>query len=125
MLEKFIARVPPRIWQEGQPARSRNWESEFNVASWVRMTAGKGRLELIIRHMDEAGDHLTVVDASESAGHDSALLAGVVRLRFQGRVEQVQVGLRLAHADMRYQVDELFMQRRGAVQRQEKLISNF
>lgn len=126
MSEKTIARVPQRIWAEGRPNSARHWESEFNMASWVRVTGGSGRLELLVRHTDEAGEHVTAVDATEVAGHDSALLSGVVRLRFQGRVEQVRVDLRLGNDAMHYQVDELFMQRRNSgLGRDMKLISNF
>lgn len=126
MTEKFVARVPQRIWEEGRPVGARRWESEFNIASWVRLTGKGGRVELVIRHFDDAGEHLTSVDQSVAGGQESVLLAGVARLSFQGAVEQVQVSLRLSHAEMRFQVDELFMQRRdSALGRDEKLISNF
>lgn len=126
MSEKTLARVPQRIWAEGRPNGVRHWESEFNMASWVRVTGGGGRLELLVRHTDEAGEHVTPVDVAEVVGHESALLSGVVRLRFQGKVDQVQVGLRLANDAMHYQVDELFMQRRDSgLGRDQKLISNF
>lgn len=126
MNERCIARVPQRIWAEGRPEQARHWESEFNMASWIRLTGMGGRLELIVRHRDEAGDHETAVDAAEAAGQESALLSGMVRLRFQGRVEEVNVHLKLAGETMRYEVDELFMQRRdSALGRENKLISNF
>ena len=56
----------------------------------------------------------------------SALLSGLVRLRFNDSVEQVQVSLRLSDPGMRYVVEELYMQRRGtALRPQDKLISNY
>lgn len=126
MSEQCIARVPHRIWAEGRPDNARRWQTEFNIASWVRLTALGGRLEMVIRHRDEAGEHVTAVDDAEVAGQESALLSGVVRLAFQGRVEEVTVCLKLGNADLRYEVDELFMQRRdSALGQQNKLISNF
>lgn len=126
MTEKFIARVPQRIWEEGRPPGARSWQSEFNIASWLRLAGRGGQVELVVRHFDDAGEHVTSVDSARAAGHDSVLLAGVVRLRFQGSVEQVQVSLLLSDAALSYEVDELFMQRRDSMLgRDEKLISNF
>lgn len=126
MNEDCIARVPQQIWAEGRPEKARRWVSEFNMASWIRLTGMGGRLELVVRHRDEAGEHETPVDATEAAGQESALLSGMVRLKFQGRVDEVNVHLRRAGETMRYEVDELFMQRRdSALGRGNKLISNF
>jgi len=126
MNEQRIARVPQRIWSEGRPANARNWESEFNMASWIRLTGAGGHMELLIRYRDDGGEHVTRVDSVEAGGQESALLSGVVRLRFQGRVEGVDIYLKLAGETMRYEVDELFMQRRdSALGREMKLISNF
>ena len=126
MTEKFVATVPQRIWEEGRPAGARSWQSEFNIAAWLRLLGRGGKVELLVRHFDAAGEHVTRVAAATGAGQDSVLLSGMARLRFQGPVEQVQVSLGLSDADITYQVDELFMQRRdSALPRQEKLISNF
>jgi hypothetical protein len=126
MNEQRLARVPQRIWAEGRPANARNWASEFNMASWVRLTGVGGQMELVVRHRDDAGEHVTTVDSVEAGGQESALLSGVVRLTFQGRVENVEVHLKLAGETMRYEVDELFMQRRdSSAGRDNKLISNF
>lgn len=126
MTEQRIARVPQRIWADGRPARARNWESEFNMASWIRLTGLGGQVELVIRHRDEAGEHVTPVDSVDAGSQESVLLSGVVRLRFQGRVEEVDVDVKAAGETLRYEVDELFMQRRQSVSgRENKLISNF
>jgi len=126
MNEQRLARVPQRIWAEGRPANARHWTSEFNLASWVRLTGAGGRTELLIRHRDDAGEHVTSVDGAEAVGQDSTLLSGMVRLNFQGQVEEVEIWLKLAGETMSYEVDELFMQRRdSAVDRENKLISNF
>jgi microcompartment protein CcmK/EutM len=126
MTEQRIARVPQRIWADGRPAQARNWESEFNMASWIRLTGLGGQVQLVIRHRDEAGEHVTPVDSVDAGSQESVLLSGVVRLRFQGRVEEVDVDVKAADETLRYEVDELFMQRRQAVSgRENKLISNF
>lgn len=126
MNEQRIARVPQRIWAEGRPDHAGSWESEFNMASWIRLTGVGGQMELVIRHRDEAGEHVTLVDRTDAGSQESALLSGVVRLRFQGRVEAVEVHLRPSGETMGYEVDELFMQRRDSVVgRESKLISNF
>jgi hypothetical protein len=126
MNEQCIARVPQRIWSEGRPEKARRWQSEFNIASWIRVTALGGHLELVVHHRDDAGEHETSVDSVRVSGQESALLSGMVNLRFQGRVEEVSVLLRYDNEDLRYEVDELFMQRRdSALGQQNKLISNF
>jgi len=126
MSEQYIARVPERIWGEGRPPNARQWSSEFNMASWIRLTRGAGPVELRVYHRDEGGDHVTPVDTVDASGHESALLSGVVQLRFEGRVDEVRVGVRLGSDGMRYEVDELFMQRRdSALSQDNKLISNF
>ncbi|EKF74467.1 hypothetical protein A11A3_08600 [Alcanivorax hongdengensis A-11-3] len=126
MIEKFIAKVPTRIWSEGRPPRARQWESEFNVASWVRVGGAAGQVQLVVRYMDDKNDHAVLVDTADVGGDGSALLSGMVRLRFTDAVEQVQISLRLADASMTHIVEELFMQRRGAALRPgDKLISNY
>lgn len=126
MIEKFVAKVPARIWEEGRPPRLRVWEGDYNVAAWVRITGATGPIELRITYSDEAGDHHALVDAAEITSDGSALLSGMVKLRFTGQVEQVQAVLRLGNAGMHFVVEELYVQRRGsALSRTDKLISNF
>ena len=52
MIEKFIAKVPSRIWAEGRPGKVSQWEAEFNVASWVRVAGALGQIQLIVRYVD-------------------------------------------------------------------------
>lgn len=126
MVQKLVAEVPSRIWGEGKPPRMRVWENEFNVASWIRVSGGNGELALTAFHIDEAGEHMTLIDRTLIDGDGSALMSGLVRLRFTGEVETVQVHLKLGDAAMRFHVDELFFQRRGSnLRREDKLISNF
>ena len=126
MIEKFIAKVPSRIWADGRPTRARQWDAEFNVAAWTRVSGQPGALQLLVRYLDANNDQAVLVDAAEVDGDGSALLSGVVRLRFTDSVEQVQLSLRLSSPDMRYVVEELYMQRRGTVLRpRDKLISNY
>ena len=66
MIEKFVAKVPARIWEEGRPPRLRVWEGDYNVAAWVRITGATGPIELRITYSDEAGDHHALVDAAEA-----------------------------------------------------------
>jgi len=126
MIEKFIAKVPSRIWADGRPARARQWDAEFNVAAWARIYGKPGTVQLLVRYLDTNNDQAILVDAAEVNGDGSALLSGLVRLRFNDSVEQVQVSLRLSDPGMRYVVEELYMQRRGtALRPQDKLISNY
>ncbi|HIK75354.1 MAG: hypothetical protein RH947_04880 [Alcanivorax sp.] len=126
MIEKFIAKVPSRIWADGRPAKARQWDAEFNVAAWARISGKPGTVQLLVRYLDTNNDQAILVDAAEVNGDGSALLSGLVRLRFNESVEQVQVSLRLSDPGMRYVVEELYMQRRGSALRpQDKLISNY
>ncbi|MDX1803054.1 MAG: hypothetical protein R3292_03160 [Alcanivorax sp.] len=126
MIEKFIAKVPTRIWAEGRPSQARQWDSEFNVASWVRFAGGVGQVQLVVRCMDDKDDRAMVVDTAEVGGDGSALLSGMIRLRLTAAIEQVQISLRLSDPALNHVVEELFMQRRGAALRpSDKLISNF
>jgi len=80
----------------------------------------------MVLHEDEAGEHVSLVDRTSIAGDGSSLMSGLIRMRFTGSVSKVQVMLRLSDPAMRFQVDELFVQRRGnALRRQDKLISNY
>lgn len=126
MIEKFIAEVPERIWAEGRPPKLRQWESHFNLASWVRISGGIGDVSLSLRWRDEKGEHDQRVDLAQASGDGSVLLSGMIRLRFNGPVEGVTVVLGLADPAMRYVVDELYMQRCGGLQSAgNKLISNY
>lgn len=126
MIEKFIAKVPARIWADGRPGKARQWETDFNVASWVRIAGASGKVQLMVRYMDNQDDQAVLVDTADVAGDGSALLSGAVRLRFNAGIEQVQISLRLSDSNMTHVVDELFMQRRGASLRSsDKLISNY
>lgn len=126
MIEKFIAKVPTRIWADGRPPRARQWDAEFNVAAWTRVSGAAGNVQLLVRYLDSNNDQAVLVDAAEVNGDGSALLSGLIKLRFTDSVEQVQISLRLSDPAMRYVVEELYMQRRGTVLRpQDKLISNY
>ena len=117
---------PSRIWADGRPAKARQWDAEFNVAAWARISGKPGTVQLLVRYLDTNNDQAILVDAAEVNGDGSALLSGLVRLRFNDSVEQVQVSLRLSDPGMRYVVEELYMQRRGtALRPQDKLISNY
>ena len=125
MIEKVIAKVPNRIWASARPARARQWDAEFNVAAWVRVSGQPGTLQLVVRYLDASNHPAVLVDAAEVGGDGSALLSGLVRLRFTDSVEQVQLSLRLSDPGTRYVIEELYMQRRGtALRPQDKLISN-
>ena len=126
MIDKFIADVPARIWAEGRPPKLRNWEAEYNVAGWIKISGATGEMSLLVRYEDEAGQHDSLVDRCTVTSEGSSLVSGLIRLRFSGEVGRVQVILRLSDPAMRFQVDELFVQRRGnALRREDKLISNY
>ena len=114
MIEKFIAKVPGRIWADGRPAKARQWEAEFNVASWVRVAGAAGQVQLVVRYIDSKSEKAVVVDTADVGGEGSALLSGSIRLKLSADVEQVQISLRLSDPGMTHVVEELFMQRRGA-----------
>ncbi len=96
MIEKFIAKVPSRIWADGRPGRARQWEAEFNVASWVRIAGSPGKVQLLVRYIDNKNDKAVLVDTADVGGEGSALLSGSIRLKLSAEVEQVQISLRLA-----------------------------
>ena len=109
MIEKFIAKVPSRIWAEGRPGKSRLWEAEFNVASWVRVAGAPGQVQLVVRYMDKDKERAVLVDTADVKGEGSALLSGSILLKLSAEVEQVQVSLRLADPAMTFVVEELYV----------------
>lgn len=126
MIDKHIADVPSRIWEEGRPPRLRVWDAEFNVAGWIKVSGATGDVSLMVRHEDDTGEHISLVDRTTVAGDGSNLMSGLIRMRFTGSVSKVEVLLRISDPGMRFQVDELFVQRRGnALRREDKLISNY
>jgi hypothetical protein len=126
MIDKVVTDVPARIWEEGRPPKARGWDAEFNVAGWIKVIGARGDVSLMVRHEDEAGEHVCLVDRCAVTGESSSLMSGLIRMKFTGKVSSVQVLLRLSDAAMRFHVDELFVQRRGsALRREDKLISNY
>ncbi|MBQ0752645.1 MAG: hypothetical protein KBT87_08935 [Gammaproteobacteria bacterium] len=126
MIKNVIASVPARIWEENRPPRLKVWEVELNVASWIRVSGASGDLALVLVYEDEAGEHTSMVDRTAVDGDGSALMSGLVRTRITGDVARMHVVLQLSDEGMRFNVDELFVQRRGsAVQKEHKLISNY
>jgi hypothetical protein len=126
MTHKIVAEVPARIWEEGRPPKLRTWETEFNVAGWIKVGGAAGEVALLMCYEDEAGEHICPVDRTVIVGDGSNLMSGLIRLRFTGQVRSVTVQLKLSDPAMRFQVDELFVQRRGsALRREDKLISNY
>lgn len=126
MIKNVIAAVPARIWEESRPPRSKVWEVELNVASWIRVSGANGDLALTLVYEDEAGEHTSLVDRTSVDGDGSALMSGLVRTRFTGNVERMHAVLQLSAEAMRFHVDELFVQRRGSDgQKEHKLISNY
>lgn len=126
MIERLVSEVPERIWQVATARKGRVREEQFNVASWVRFHNSGGQLKLLIHYEDESGEHVTPVDGVSAPGDGTALLSGVVKLRFTGRVQAVRVLLGVSDSETSWSVDELYMQRRGeAMTRQHKLIAGF
>lgn len=126
MIDKHIADVPKRIWEEGRPPKLRIWDAEFNVAGWIKVSGAQGEVVLQVNYEDEAGEHACVVDRCQVSGDSSSLMSGLIRMRFTGSVDNVRVVLRLSEPAMRFHVDELFVQRRGStLRREDKLISNY
>lgn len=126
MIDKHISDVPTRIWAEGRPPKLRLWDVEFNVAGWIKISGAVGEISLLLRYDDEAGEHSCVVDRAAVTGEGSNLMSGLVKVRFTGQVGKVEVMLGLSEPAMRFQVDELFVQRRGnSLRREDKLISNY
>lgn len=125
MIEKFIADVPAKVWEEGRPARLPNWESSFNLAAWVRITGATGKISLLVLHHDDAGEHRTLVDGANVSVDGSSLLSSQIRIRFVGKVKSVKVLLQLENPAMRHQVEELYMQWQESRQQQHKLIASY
>ena len=126
-----IARVPEHIWDlpgEGQRVRG----ADFNVAAWIRVDSFgdsevmADEVVLLVQHEDEAGVHRAVADRAHISEGGSALMAGLIHLRFTGEVRNVRVLLATESAGLLFQVDELFMQRKGShADNEHKLISNY
>lgn len=123
MINKLLAEVPARIWEEGRPSGERIWDVEFNVAAWIKISGAKGEISLLLCHEDEAGQHGCVVERCTISGDSNNLMSAQVSVRFTGKVRKVQVLLKLSHAEMQMHVDELFVQRKGLrVRPENKLI---
>ena len=91
-----IARVPEHIWDlpgEGQRVRG----ADFNVAAWIRVDSFgdsevmADEVVLLVQHEDEAGVHRAVADRAHISEGGSALMAGLIHLRFTGEVRNVRV----------------------------------
>jgi hypothetical protein len=140
VLNKLLAEVPARIWEDGRPPGLNIWNAEFNVAGWIKASGAKGEISLLLCHEDEAGKHCCVVDRCTVSDESNNLMSGQVNVRFTGMVKKVQMILKLPdpvmqmHSDsetlilsdpvMRVHVEELFVQRKDREMRREnKLIS--
>ena len=120
-----VAQVPSRVW-ETPDVTQRVRGGDFNVAAWVDLEGPASQVLLVVEHEDAAGQHEAVVDKAASTGDGALLMSGLVNLRFTGEVKRVTVKLVLAETGVKFRVDELFVQRRGAsLDYQDKLISNF
>lgn len=131
MYNKLVAEVPARIWEDGRPPGLNIWDTDLNVACWVKAIGAKGEISLLLCHEDEAGQHSCVVDRWTISGESNNLMSGLISVRFTGKVKKVQIILKLSdpelrmHSDpeMRIRVEELFVQRKGREMRREnKLI---
>lgn len=122
-----LANVPERIWELPAAAGQLYRGADYNVAAWVHVEDYEGEILLLVQHEDEAGRHRAVVDrAVLKRGEASLLMSGLINLRFTGEVSAVKVLLAGEQGDLRYRVDELFMQRTGERGGpQNKLISNY
>lgn len=126
MVDKIVASVPARIWEEGRPGKQKLWDVEYNVASWVRINGAQGDVALAVHYEDEAGSHQHQVDRAAVNSESSHLMSGLIKLRLTGKVSRFDMVLSLSNPAMRHQVDELFIQRKGsALSRETKLISNY
>lgn len=126
MIERLVSEVPEHIWQPPVVRRGRVWEDRFNVAAWVRFHESGGQLRLLVHYEDEGGEHRVPVDSVSAPGDGTALLSGVVKLRFTGKPLVVRIMLGLSDRGTSWSVDELYMQRTSeSITRQHKLIAGF
>ncbi|MEY1663127.1 hypothetical protein [Isoalcanivorax beigongshangi] len=124
MTEKQIASVPEHLWGAGQAARGRSWDAQYNVAAWVRISAGRGSVRLLLRYTDEQGVQQLVVDSATVSGAGTVLLSSMVSARLHGRPTAMQAVLVWDDPALQYSVEELYVQPAGQpAVRQEKLIS--
>lgn len=122
MIDHYICAVPEAIWEVGRPHNTTVWESSFNLMAWVDAHHAKGHIELLVQHSDACGDHYTRVDSVRVTQPKSHLLSSQIRLRFNDRVTAVRVMLRMANGNMRYHLEELWIQPQDLSQPPTKLV---
>lgn len=85
--------------------------AEFNVAAWLHLPGQAGSLvSLQVRYRD--GDQLRSInlDHAKVGVQDRILLSGIARLPVTQRIEDMQIRLRSAQAQIELKVEELFVQ---------------
>lgn len=122
MVNKLLAEVPPRFWDDGQRGGAYIVDADFNVAGWLRLK-GKGVACLLLCYEDDAGRHSCTVEHCAVRGESTPLMSGRVTVRLTGRLTKVEVVLKLTSDDMHFHVDELLVQREKRGIRSERMVS--
>ena len=101
--------VPEHIWgAPDQSGRSMVWHSDYNIAAWIRYGQRiRGPVRLFLLWKDSCGEHHLCVDQT-TISSTSVLLSGIARIKAQGPLQSLSVGLETMVCD--FVIDELFVQ---------------
>jgi hypothetical protein len=111
--DSLIGPVPARIVEVARSSLTpyEGRVADFNVAAWLHLP-GMSELpvSLLVSYTDGGQRREVTVDHGRLTPKGKILLAGIARLPFKQRIEQMQVRLRSAVPIKGLLVDELFVQ---------------
>jgi hypothetical protein len=88
--------------------RGYKWQSEYNVAAWLRFKQlSQELIKLYIHWKDDNGEQSICVDQT-TVNSASLLLSGVARIKVTGPLQSISVALDTNN--LSFTVDELFVQ---------------
>ncbi|NWL78150.1 hypothetical protein DM872_14960 [Pseudomonas taiwanensis] len=111
--DSLIGPVPARVIEVARstvtPFEGR--VAEFNVAAWLHLPGMTDLpVSLLVNYMDGEQRREVAVDHGRLNAKGKILLAGIARMPFKQRIEQMQVRLRSAVPIKGLLVEELFVQ---------------
>ena len=111
--------VPEHIWDNPTVGSSVAWQSDYNIAAWIRYNHRfHGAVRLFLMWQDNSGEHRLCVDQADVSSI-SVLLSGIAHIKAQGPLQSLSIGIDTPGSE--FVVDELFVQPTRSAPQQQRI----
>ncbi len=97
------------------------YTSQYNVAAWIKfLKPGQDNFRLCLKYRDQEKEHLTELDQGFPNASQQVLASGIATVKTKGPITNMQVLVVSADKKLDFKVEELFVQRKEDIKKDQK-----